>query len=93
MGAAKKYTVIRFVSTSAKFDTCTVVSVNRTLVKDKMRRFKVECAQFSFNKCCFYTHDGVNAKFSTNSHKTDNSVLGYGLFVRKAKKMWLVVKI
>jgi hypothetical protein len=29
---------------------------------------------FSFNKYPIYTHDGASAKFSTNSHKTDNSV-------------------
>jgi hypothetical protein len=50
------------------------VSVNRTLVEDKMRRFKGECAQFSFNKCPIYTHDGAIAKFSTNLHETKYSV-------------------
>jgi hypothetical protein len=50
------------------------VSVNRTLVEDKMRRFKGECAHFRFNKCPIYIHDGASAKFSTNSHETDNSV-------------------
>jgi hypothetical protein len=58
----------------AKFGTCTVVSVNRTLVEDKMRGFKGECAHFSFNKFPIYTHDGASAKFSTNSQETDNSV-------------------
>ncbi len=47
--------------------------VNRTLVEDKMRRFKGECAQFSFNKCSICTHDGTSAKFSTNSQEMDNS--------------------
>ncbi len=51
------------------------MSVNGTLVEDKMRRFKGECAYFSFNKCPIYTHDGASAKFSTNSHETDNSVV------------------
>ncbi len=51
------------------------MGVNGTLVEDKMRRFKGECAHFSFNKCPIYTHDGASAKFSTNSHKTDNSVI------------------
>ncbi len=60
--------------TSAKFGTCTVVSVNGTLVEDKMLRFKDACAHFIFNKCAIYTHDGASAKFSTNSHETDNSV-------------------
>ncbi len=58
---------------STKFYTCAVVSVNGTLVEDKMLRFKGECLHFSFNKCLIYTHDG--AKFSTNSHETDNSVI------------------
>jgi hypothetical protein len=50
------------------------VSVKGTLVEDKMRRFKGECAHFSFNKCPIYTYDGASAKFSTKSHETDNSV-------------------
>jgi hypothetical protein len=50
------------------------VSVNGTLVEDKMSKFKGECGQFSFNKCLIYTHDGASAKFSTNSHEMDNSV-------------------
>ena len=49
------------------------MSVNGTLVEDKMRRIKGECAHFSFNKCPIYSHDGASAKFSTNSHETDNS--------------------
>jgi hypothetical protein len=52
---------------------CTVVSVNGTLFEDEMRRFQSECANFSFNKCPIYTHDGASAKFSTNSHETDYS--------------------
>ncbi len=39
-----------------------------------MRRFEGECEHFSFNTCLIYTHDGASAKFSTNSHETDNSV-------------------
>ncbi len=50
------------------------MSVNKTLVEDKMGRFKGECAHFIFNKGPIYTHDGASAKFSTNSHKTDYSV-------------------
>jgi hypothetical protein len=50
------------------------VSVNGTLVDDKMRRFKGECEHFSFNEFPIYTHDGASAKFNTNSHETDNSV-------------------
>jgi hypothetical protein len=49
------------------------VHVNGTLVEDKMRRFKGECAHFSLNKCPIYTHDGASAKFSTNSYETDYS--------------------
>jgi hypothetical protein len=33
-------TVIRMVSTTAQFDTCTIVSVNGTLVEDKMRNIQ-----------------------------------------------------
>jgi hypothetical protein len=57
-------TVICFVSTSAKFGPCTVVSVNATLVEDTMCKFKGECTQIS---------DGASAKFGTNLHETDNS--------------------
>jgi hypothetical protein len=68
-------TVIRFLYVSAQFGTCTVVSINGTLVEGKMLRFEGECAHFSFDMCLIYTHDGANAKFSTNSHETDNSEL------------------
>ncbi len=47
------------------------MSVYETLVEDKMRRFKGECAQFSFSKCHTYTHDGASANFGTNSHEAD----------------------
>ncbi len=50
------------------------MSVNGTLVQDKMRRFRGDCANFIFDKCLIYTHDGASAKFSTNSHETGNSV-------------------
>ncbi len=50
------------------------MSVKGTQVEDKMRRFKGECAQFSFNRCPIYIKDGASAKFSTNSQETDNSV-------------------
>ncbi len=55
------------------------MSVNGALFEDKMRRFKSECAHFSFKKCPIYTHDGANAKFSTNSHEMNYSV-GFGLW-------------
>jgi hypothetical protein len=48
--------------------------VNGTLAEYKMRRFKDECAHFSFNKRPIYTHDGASYKFSTNSQETDYSV-------------------
>ncbi len=51
------------------------MSVKGTLVEDKRIRFKSECAHFSFNKYPIYTNDGASAKFSTNSHKTDNRVV------------------
>jgi hypothetical protein len=47
------------------------------LLKKKMRRFQGECAHFSFNKWLIYTHDGASAKFSINSHETDNSSLTF----------------
>jgi hypothetical protein len=66
-------TVIRFVWVSANFGSCTVVSVNGTLVEDKMR--KLEGANFNFNKKCpIYTHHRASAKFSINSHEADYSV-------------------
>jgi hypothetical protein len=54
--------------------TCTVVGVNWTLVEAKRFTFTLESTHFIFNKCPSYTHDSASAKFSTNSHKTDNSV-------------------
>ncbi len=62
---------------SAKFDTCTVVSVNGTLVEAKLCTFALESTHFIFNKCPIYTHDGASAKFSTNSHETDYSLQYY----------------
>jgi hypothetical protein len=73
---ARSYTVNCFVWVSAKFGTCTVVSVNETLVEEKMRRFKGEYAHFSCNKCLIYTLDSASAKFSTNSHECMNCILG-----------------
>ncbi len=49
------------------------MSVDGTLVSDKMRRFKGECAHLRFNQCLIYNHYGANAKFNTNSHETDYS--------------------
>jgi hypothetical protein len=53
----------------------TVLSVNGTLVEDKMRRFTGECEHFSFNKCPIYIQDGASAEFNTNSHEMDNSLI------------------
>ncbi len=50
------------------------MSVYGTLVEDKLRRFKGECAHLSFSKCHIYTYDGASVNFSTNSHENDNSV-------------------
>ncbi len=57
--------------------------VTGTLVEDKIRRFKSECAYFTFNKYLIYTHDGASAKFNTNSQETDNSV-GNSIVSKKA---------
>ncbi len=55
--------VIRFVSTRTKCGTFTVVSVNGTLVEDKMHRFKGVCV-----------HIASTIQHYSNSHETDNSV-------------------
>jgi hypothetical protein len=68
------YTVIHFLWVSAKFGTCTVVSVNGTPVEAKLCTFTLESTHFIFNLCPIYTHDGASAKFSTNSQETDYSV-------------------
>ncbi len=78
------YTVIRFLWVSIKFGTCTVVSVNGTLVEDKMRRLTLESTHFIFNKCPIYTHDGASAKFSTNLQETD-----YGLLDRRPSQVMI----
>ncbi len=68
------------------------MSVNGTLVEDKMRRFKDERAHFSFNKCPIYTHNGASAKFGTNSHETDNSAYS-GLHVMMSHVSQIILKI
>jgi hypothetical protein len=50
------------------------VSVNGKLVEAKMRTFTLESPHFILNRRPIYTHDGLSAKFSTNSHETDYSV-------------------
>jgi hypothetical protein len=54
---------------SAKFGTCTVVSINGTIFEAKMCTFTLDSTHFIFNKC--HTHDGANVKFITNSHETE----------------------
>ncbi len=78
------YTVIRFLGVSAKFGSCTVVSVNGTPVEAKLCTFTLECTHFIFDLCPIYTHDGASAKFSTNSEETDYSVHCYPFRVRGA---------
>ncbi len=45
----RAYTVIHFLWVSAKFGTCTVVSINGTLVDTKMFTFTLESTHFIFN--------------------------------------------
>ncbi len=73
-------TVIVRLLMAKEFDICTVVSVNGTLVEDKMRRSKGECAHFSFNKCPIYTHATVQVSNLTLlfSHETVNSAVSKG---------------
>jgi hypothetical protein len=59
----------------SKFGTCTVVSINGTLVEAKMFTFTLESTHFIFNYCPIYPHDDASAKFSTNSQETDYRVL------------------
>ncbi len=72
------------------------MSVNETLVEDKMRRFKGKCAHLAaisvsmqnlaliHRMCTFSCHKCVNAKFST-THGKDNSLRqlldGFGIYV------------
>ncbi len=53
------------------------MSVNGTLVEDKMRRFKGECAHFTLDSSSVpFTLTTV--PFSTNSHETDYSAWAVG---------------
>ncbi len=70
--------VIRFVWVSAKFGTCTVVSVNGTLVEPKMCTSTLESMLVIFNKCPINSHDDASTKFRTSSHETDYSVARVG---------------
>ncbi len=76
-----RYTVIRSVWVSAKFGTCTVVSVKGTPVEDKLCKFTIECTHFFFNLCPIYTYDGASAKYSTNSQVTDYSVVTHSIML------------
>ncbi len=53
------------------------MSVNGTLVEDKMRTFKGECSQFSFNKCPIYTT--VQVPNLALTHKKWIAVYGFPL--------------
>jgi hypothetical protein len=81
----RPYTVICFVSTSAKCCTSTVVSENGTLVEDKMRIFKGEYALFSFNKSPIDTQYSASAKFNTNSHEKPKKGPSMYLNMQKAQ--------
>ncbi len=50
-------TVIHLLWVCAKFGTCTVVSVNGTLVEAKMFTFTLESTHFNFNMCPIFTDD------------------------------------
>ncbi len=69
------------------------MSVNGTLVEDKMRRFKGVCAHFIFNKGPIYNHDGPSAKFTTNSHETDYSVVSLSIYLigKRAVRFFKIV--
>jgi hypothetical protein len=55
------------VSCSAKFDTCTVVGLNGTLVELKKFKFILEYLHFIFIKCPILTHDAANGLQCTNT--------------------------
>ncbi len=54
-------------------------------LKAKMCTFALEPTHFVFNKYSIYTHVSASAKFSTNSHETDYSVLCYPFVSSSAK--------
>ncbi len=55
-GIADVSTAIHFVWVIAKCRTCTIVSVNGTLVKDKICTFPLESMHFIYLKCPIYAH-------------------------------------
>ncbi len=57
--------MVRFLWVGAGFGACTVVGVGGTLVEEKMRGFKGECAHFGFNECPICTRDCAGAEFGT----------------------------
>jgi hypothetical protein len=65
-----------FLQCSAKICHLHRRELNGTLVEDKMRRFKCECAHFSFNKFPIYIHDAVQVPNLALTHTTENSVGG-----------------
>jgi hypothetical protein len=75
--------VIRFVLVSAKFGTCTVVSVNGTLVAAKMCTFTLESTHFIFNKCPLYSTVQVQKLALTHTKRfTVNHILSCSRIVR-----------
>ncbi len=68
------YTVIRFVRVSPKFGTYTVVSVNETLLEDKMCTSLSNLLILSSTSVPVILTTGESAKFSTNMKETDYSV-------------------
>jgi hypothetical protein len=58
------------------FGTCTVVSVNETLVEAKMCTFALESTHFICNKCPIYTHDGIQVPNLELTHTKRITVWG-----------------
>ncbi len=72
------YTVIRFVSTNAKFGICTVMCLNGTLVEDKMHIFYIVNVNISASTSVPFrptTLQLASVILSTKTDKTDKSVV------------------
>ncbi len=75
------------VRVSAKLGTCTVLSVNGTLVEAKMSTFTLELYAFRLQQVShLHSYDSASAKFRTNSHETDYSVDFLGLVTKRILK-------
>jgi hypothetical protein len=78
------YTVICFVTISARFGICTVMVLNRTHVEANIHtHIQGSQVHFSFSKCPVWAHDGADAKFNNKRDKTVYSVLGQMTFKTK----------